>query len=733
MELYKNSLIEWCGDNGESHVERLLWIAPNGTDIFTIDIDDRKAWPALRNVSAIRSDLENQKARILEVDPYASVMRSEEEIDPKHRSQRDKYWQLLHPLVEASVPRIFVRFSHDSPIHILVQALGVRKGTIYEQLRRYWQRGQTKNALLPAFEACGWKAPVTDDPALARVRKNKDGQVSRNKLGTVTRTKIEGRPVGVNVDDHVLRCFRIGRKYFYERRNGMTKKAAYHRILQKFFNRGYQLKNGIRVPVLPPASELPSYRQFCYWLAKEEKPSNLQRKRQGEHRFNLTGRALLGDSTQMAYGPGSIFQIDATIGDCYLVSSLDRNRIIGRPVVYFVVDLFSHMVTGFSVSLEGPSFMGAMLALHQACSDKVAFCAEYDVSIEEWEWPANHFPEGLIADRGELEGPMADHLVNAFGLRLHNTAPGRADLKGLVERYIGIANERVIKWVPGAVRKRERGDRDYRMDATLDLHEFRKLILLAVLDHNKNHRMNNYRLDDAMIADGIEPTPLALWAWGVKNRTGHLRKIPDDLLRVNLLPGDEASITEHGVRCRGLHYTCDRAIREEWFERARKDGRKKVRLARDPRNLSKGYLRLEGESRLVVCELVDADKTFAGRDWYEAAQEFEIRKLRSDAAKTPRNQGHADFNAHSDSVIKSAKKKTKAQRREISDRARVRGIRANRQQEKDRERDANNWIATTEGAQSRPEGQAIANSSTSGYVPPSQPMDKLRQAREGRI
>jgi putative transposase len=731
MELYKNSLIEWGGENGESRIERLLWIGPNGTDVYTIDIDDRKAWPALRNASEIRSDLETRSARILEVDPYSAVMRAEEEIRPKHQVHRDKYWQMIQPLVEDSIPRIFVRFSRESPIHILVQALGVRKGTIYEQLRRYWQRGQTKNALLPAFESCGWKTPVNDDADFAQVRKNNNGEVSKKKLGTVTRTKIDGGPGGVNVDDYALRCFRIGRKYFYERQNGITKKAAYLRILTKFFHCGYELKNGVRVPVLPPATELPSYRQFCYWLAKEEKPSRLQKKRQGEHRFNLTGRALLGDSTQMAQGPGSIFQIDATIGDCYLVSSLDRNRIIGRPVVYFVVDLFSHMVTGFSVSLEGPSFMGAMLALHQACSDKVEFCAEYDVPIEEWEWPASHFPEGLIADRGELEGPMADHLVNAFGLRLHNTAPGRADLKGLVERYIGIANERVIKWVPGAVRKKERGDRDYRLDATLDLHEFRKLILLAILHHNKNHRMNNYRLDEVMIADGVEPTPLALWSWGIKNRSGHLRKIPDDRLRVNLLPGEEASITEKGIRCKGLYYTCERGIRDEWFERARKDGRKKVRLARDPRNLSKAYLRFE--DRLVVCNLVEADKTFAGRDWYEATEEFELRKLRSDAAKTPRNQGDADFTAHADLVIKSAKKKTKAQRREMSDRARVRGIKKNRQHEKYRERDANNWIANTDDDQQRRRGRAAANTSTSGYVPPSQPMDKLRQPREGRI
>ena len=81
-------------------------------------------------------------------------------------------------------------------------------------------------------------------------------------------------------------------------------------------------------------------------------------------------RAVLGDSTHMAFGPGSVYQIDATIGDLYLVSKLDRSRIIGRPTIYFVIDVFSRLVTGFNVSLENPSWVGAMLALDNANNEQ---------------------------------------------------------------------------------------------------------------------------------------------------------------------------------------------------------------------------------------------------------------------------------------------------------------------------------------------------------------------------
>lgn len=51
-------------------------------------------------------------------------------------------------------------------------------------------------------------------------------------------------------------------------------------------------------------------------------------------------------------GPGSRYQIDATIGDVYLVSEYNRNQIIARPIIYVVIDVFSRMITGVYVGLE---------------------------------------------------------------------------------------------------------------------------------------------------------------------------------------------------------------------------------------------------------------------------------------------------------------------------------------------------------------------------------------------
>ena len=70
--------------------------------------------------------------------------------------------------------------------------------------------------------------------------------------------------------------------------------------------------------------------------------------------------------------PGTRFQIDATIADIYLVSSLDVNKVIGRPVIYAVIDVFSYRYR-IICRLEGPSWIGAMMALDNMVADKVHF------------------------------------------------------------------------------------------------------------------------------------------------------------------------------------------------------------------------------------------------------------------------------------------------------------------------------------------------------------------------
>ncbi|MCO7034779.1 DDE-type integrase/transposase/recombinase, partial [Vibrio paracholerae] len=149
--------------------------------------------------------------------------------------------------------------------------------------------------------------------------------------------------------------------------------------------------------------------------------------------------------------PGSRFEIDATIADIYLVSDSNRSWIVGRPVVYVVVDVFSRLIVGLYIGFENPSYVAAIQALQTAMTDKVALCHQYGIEIEAQDWPAIGLPDAILADRGELLGSQIESLEKSFSVRVENTPPYRGDAKGIVERNFKTIQADFTPFAPGVV------------------------------------------------------------------------------------------------------------------------------------------------------------------------------------------------------------------------------------------------------------------------------------------
>ncbi|GAA0752017.1 hypothetical protein [Clostridium sartagoforme] len=147
-------------------------------------------------------------------------------------------------------------------------------------------------------------------------------------------------------------------------------------MLRDFYSDVYRENNEIKHRVWDK-SRIPTYNQFYYWFKKSQDIKKDIILRESTKELNLKYRPLTSNSTMETDGPGTRFQIDATIADIYLVSSLNKKRIIGRPIVYAIIDVFSRLITGIYVGLEGPSWVGAMMALDNMISDKVEFCEQY--------------------------------------------------------------------------------------------------------------------------------------------------------------------------------------------------------------------------------------------------------------------------------------------------------------------------------------------------------------------
>jgi putative transposase len=320
MNLIVNMLIDWQelqrSRNGKaeySKVERILWINPSMTELIIINIYDPVSNPCCQSYEEVEQAVISKEAVIVENDPYSEFLIPEDKISEKHRNYRDTVWQSLAPLIEHETPELLLYpWDRAKFINDLSEQSGRSKVTIRKYLRRWWQTGRIRNAFLPYFSRCGApgkRREVTDHSA--------------PKLGRPSAlAKAIGHPIGIRVTPDVERRFKLGIEKFHEISKPLGLEKTYEATIAKYFPEGFVMVEGKATPILPPQERRPSFHQFRHWYETVYRDEERKKKAQlGEGEFNRNHRPLLGDSTQMAFGPGFLYQIDATIADIYLVNS----------------------------------------------------------------------------------------------------------------------------------------------------------------------------------------------------------------------------------------------------------------------------------------------------------------------------------------------------------------------------------------------------------------------------
>jgi len=682
--LKPGDLIDYDGD--VSRRVRLLWVSDCGTEGAVILVENQKALPELVGVDVLTDDLQSGRAKLMLEDPYA-VFVADGSLKDSYKAIRDKAWRHIEHLV-ARVPDIFVAHRRSRLIKALVVELKrkadsseeAKEGneqtshvSIYKNLRRYWQRGMTPNALIPDYGRSGGKG--------------KERKSSQAKRG---RPRKYGSEKGINISEGIRQVFRVGiqRCYASDRKRKWTLRDVYNAIIGEFFSHKCVDDETGKVVFQERTGEErqddPTYDQFLYWLNKDHSRLDIKKRRMGAKLYDKDFRGLIGTSNAEVMGPGDRYQIDATIADVYLVSRFNREWIIGRPVIYIVIDVFSRMIVGLYIGLEGPSWVGAMMALANTAADKVEFCKQFGIDLDPEDWPCHALPGALLGDRGEIESHLVEALINNFNVRIENTAPYRADWKGVVESRFRLLPAKFKKFMPGYVEPdfRARGARDYRLDAVLDLHQFTSIIIECILFYNNHHEIKTYDKDRDVAGDGVPAIPSELWDWGIMNRSGVLRTFPQELVQFSLLPVDEASITTHGIRFRGCYYTCARAMEERWFDRARQKKRWAVRVSYDPRDLDIIYLH-DGHKKFgfEACTLTDRSRAYRHLSLYEIDQQVFLERGGQADRRAPNVRATATTDAAIEKIIREAKAKTPSMTG-VSDASRIKNIRDNRAAEK---------------------------------------------------
>lgn len=427
---------------------------------------------------------------------------------------------------------------------------------------------------------------------------------------------------------------------------------------------------------------IPSLGQFKYWFYKNRNYKKEISTRYGSNRYEQRHRKIVGNTLMDVSGPGSLYQIDATVADVYVVSEFNRNWIIGRPVLYMVLDSFSRMIVGFYVGLEGPSYIGAAMALASVVKDKLELCKEYGVEINEEEWPVRNLPDNIIADRGEMEGKNIESLIENLGVGVKVTPPFRADWKGCVEQNFRLINLRTKPLLPGKVDStfRERGDKDYRLDAKLTIKEFIQIIIKTILYHNNHNVLKEYDRNKYQIDDDVKPIPIQLWNWGIENMSGRLKSFPEDIVLLNLMPSADAVFTSKGLKFKGMYYSSKRLIEEGLFEKARNNGRWKVKVCYDPRNLNNIYIKSKNGREFDKCFLLNGQERYKDRTLEDINYLMEMEKLDKEVLKEQDIKAKLNLMSDIENIVKDAK--SSCEYTGDSNNKRLKGIDDNRRIEK---------------------------------------------------
>lgn len=215
-------------------------------------VSTNKAWPVFQRREEAETAIANGDARLIQrLDTYLTQLLPDDEYLKKHGDRAKRNYVLIAPLVEIVDPRIYDRRYRGRMVAKVAESTGRRKAQIYDVLRRYWQGGCVPNAILPDFHNSG------------NVKDRKDHGKKR------------GRPnnSGRNVTAEDREKFRLGVEDF--KKTGITKTLpdTWKRTKEKYFNIGYrELRDGLLVPILPPANELPTLRQFKYEYYKTRDP-----------------------------------------------------------------------------------------------------------------------------------------------------------------------------------------------------------------------------------------------------------------------------------------------------------------------------------------------------------------------------------------------------------------------------------------------------------------------------
>jgi len=460
----------------------------------------------------------------------------------------------IRPLVTAfDAEQNLSRWTFTKLIADRAAELGISAVTLRRLLLRYYYFGRLEAALRPLAPGPAVGAAKTPDE-----KQPDDEQVAEKVQRRRGRQPIEAQELGrnefiVNEADiaDMLECLEARAK-----RSLTTITAAYKEYLKTKFAKRHPkvyaayLAKKCPVPV--------TRRQFDYYTSLyADLASTVADNIPAFKRRTTTVGGLI------AAGPGEMYEIDATGGRVYLVDSRPPHRVLGKPIIYLMIDRWSRYVVSAYVTLRPASWEEIRFALLIAFTSRDRRFKTLGVDINDKRWPPGKVCAVLVADRGSEMISEAMLEAAAKGLKIDPVfmPPFTPDGKAIIERLIGVLKQRMAqRGIKGVYAERpidplkKRAAKRARQAAAHNLREI-YWELIEIIEEYNNRSHSTLEKRSILKRNRVRPTPQAAYLWGLEHITGiQSPPLTDDDYRRLLLGVDKATLGNGYVTYRSRKY-----------------------------------------------------------------------------------------------------------------------------------------------------------------------------------
>ena len=582
--LMNNQVITWNGI-----LYRVLCIYKEQVSLYPMESKDTGINVMVTTTEKL-SEAEHNEEIVIQTDAYDK--QRNQPVSGKSKEIADSNYHLIEPIVTEQ-DLLFDLKKLKAKIREMCADEETRgkERQIKRTLHNWWVKGQSLGALTPGYGNSNGLREYTNKPG----RKSKISQVN-------------GTPLNNEIREHFKK---ILRKYVLKE-NGDSLRRAYRIFLGEYKEKHPEVET----------YDAPTYAQLQYFYYKEFTIRERIQARTNPIHFAKDIKAYSGSSLDIVIGAGSIYTIDSTPADVTLVSEDDHTKIVGRPTLYVVRDIFTTMIAGITASFDPAMYKSAADVLYISMLNKVEYCRRFGIDITEDDWPASGIPACVVADNGELAGSQIDVFARANQVKITTTVSYRGDQKGIVEETFNALQKSVRFFLPGIPEKpgsKKSGYRENRQNAALTLKDYIKLLLLAAIDVN-NHICRT--IPKGLNAE-IAATPGNLWKWSREQNLCQLRPVEDKkALRLMLLPRFPYTISRDGLCVQKIRYFCEEGANRGYFDRGIRDKRPTdMQIAIDPADVSRAWLFPEPEKepyKYWDCTLASTSRHLEGMTLYEA-------------------------------------------------------------------------------------------------------------------